>query len=144
MEKQLKYTIIKNLAQYTEYCDRHESLVHEDEVKYTDEIELLELLIEAYDQQNTKETGEEPNPVELLRSLLQDANITQSELSKSIEVSKQLISDILGYRRGISKDVMIKLSSFFSMNVAAFSREYDLISNRNNLNTQKGRSRQTG
>lgn len=142
MEKALKYTIIKSLSQYTEYCDIHESLMMKDDPKVNDEIELLELLIEDYDQRITHTKGEELNPVELLRTLIRDGNITQSELAKSIQVSKQLISDVLGYRRNISKDLMIKLSNFFSMNLAAFSREYDLSSNRENLDVQNSLSSQ--
>ncbi|PHN03597.1 helix-turn-helix domain-containing protein [Flavilitoribacter nigricans] len=133
MEKELKYTIIKSLPQYTEYCNIHESLMTKDDTKFKDEIELLELLIEDYDQRIMHTKAEELNPVELLRSLIRDGSITQSELAKSIQVSKQLISDVLGYRRNISKDLMIKLSSYFSMSLAAFSREYDLISNREDL-----------
>ncbi|MCB9294668.1 MAG: helix-turn-helix domain-containing protein [Lewinellaceae bacterium] len=133
MESKMKYKIVKSLSQYTEYCDRHEELMLKDEEKHSDEIELLELLIEDYDQRVMKEKNATLNPVELLRTLLRDSNITQSELSKSINVSRQLISDVLGYRRNISKEMMIKLSKYFSMDQEAFSREYDLKSNREKL-----------
>lgn len=129
MKGKMKYTIIKSLSQYNKYCDKHESLILKEDEKHNDEIELLELLIEDYDQRLMKEKSEILNPVELLRSLLKDSNITQSELSKSINVSRQLISDVLGYRRNISKDMMIKLSKFFSMSQEAFSREYSLKTN---------------
>ncbi len=143
MEKGLKYTIIKSQSQYTEYCDIHESLMMKEDPEVNDEIELLELLIEDYDQRIMYTKGEELNPVELLRSLIRNGNMTQSELAKSIQVSKQLISDILGYRRNISKDLMIKLSNFFSMSLAAFSREYDLAANRGNLDVENRFSSQT-
>ncbi|MEZ4989815.1 MAG: helix-turn-helix domain-containing protein [Saprospiraceae bacterium] len=142
MEKALKYTIIKSLSQYTEYCDIHESLMMKEDPGANDEIELLELLIEDYDQRIMDTKGEGLNPVELLRSLIRDGNMTQSELAKSIRVSKQLISDVLGYRRNISKDLMIKLSNFFSMSLAAFSREYDLAANRENLDIENSFSSQ--
>ena len=143
MEKALKYTIIKSLSQYTEYCDIHESLMMKDDPKVDEEIELLELLIEDYDQRMMDAKGDGLNPVELLRSLIRDGNMTQSELAKSIQVSKQLISDVLGYRRNISKDLMIKLSNFFSMSLAAFSREYDLAANRGSLDVENRLSSQT-
>ena len=122
----MKYKIIKSLSQYNQYCDKHESLMIKGEDKHADEIELLELLIEDYDQRMIKEKSRELNPVELLKSLLKDSGITQSELSKSINVSRQLISDVLGYRRNISKEMMIKLSKYFSMSQEAFSRAYEL------------------
>lgn len=144
MEKRLKFTIIKSLSQYTAYCDLHEALVIRDDPNANDEIELLELLIEDYDQRVMTAKAGELNPVELLRSLISEAGMTQSEIAKSIKVSKQLISDVLGYRRNISRDLMIKLSKFFSMNMAAFSREYDLLSNRENLDAQNELSSQVG
>ena len=143
MEKALKYTIIKSLSQYTKYCDIHESLIMKDDPEVNEEIELLELLIEDYDQQIIDAKGKELNPVELLRSLIRDGNLTQSELAKSIQVSKQLISDVLGYRRNISKELMIKLSNFFSMSLAAFSRDYDLTLNRENLDVKNRLSSKT-
>jgi len=82
MKNKIKYKIIKTLSQYTEYCDKHESLIIKDDEKYSDELELLELLIEDYDQRLMKEKSEELNPVELMRSLLKDSEITQTELSK--------------------------------------------------------------
>jgi len=126
MGNTLKYKVIKNLEQYKEYCDRHEALMLDDEEQYADEIELLELLIENYDQRLIHARSEVLNPVELLRALLGDANMTQSELSKAINVSKQLISDVLAYRRNISKDMVYKLAAFFSMSPEAFSRPYEL------------------
>jgi len=135
----MKYKIIKNLSQYNKYCDKHEFLILKEDEKYSDEIELLELLIEDYDQRIMREKSEELNPVELLRSLLIDSSITHSELSKSINVSRQLISDVLGYRRNISKEMMIKLAKYFSMSQEAFSREYNLISdNKKTKNKARG------
>lgn len=127
----MKYKIIKSLAQYNEYCNIHESLTIKDDKKHNDEIELLELLIEDYDQRIMREKTDGLNPVELLRTLMKEGSISQTELAKSIDISRQLINDVLGYRRNISKELMKKLSNYFSMNQEAFSREYDLNSNKN-------------
>jgi len=126
MKNLIKYKIIKNLMQYNEYCNIHESLTLKDDNRFSDEIELLELLIEDYDKRIMNEKSSNLNPVELLKSLLKDSGISQSEFSKDINVSKQLISDILGYRRNISKEIVIKLSKHFSMSQEAFSRKYNL------------------
>ena len=127
----MKYKIIKSLAQYNEYCNIHESLIIEDNKELVDEIELLELLIEDFDQRIMRERADGLNPVELLRTLMSENNITQTELAKSIDISRQLINDVLGYRRNISKGMIKKLSNYFSMNQEAFSREYELKSNKN-------------
>lgn len=137
MKNTIKYKVIKNLGQYNEYCNKHESLMYKDDKKNAEEIELLELLIEDYDRRIMQEKNEGLNPVELLKSLLRDSNISQNELSKAIEVSKQLISDVLGYRRNISKEMMIKLSKFFSMSQEAFSRQYSLKSNKKKMQKEK-------
>lgn len=91
MKNTLQYTRIKNLSQYKKYCDRHEELMLRNEEKHAEEIDLLELLIEDYDQKIIQTKNDALNPVELLRSLLRDTSMPQSELATSIQVSKQLI-----------------------------------------------------
>lgn len=137
MEGTVKYTIIKSLGQYNDYCEKHELLTSKEDGKYVDELELLELLIEDYDQRLMRDKGNKLNPVELLRSLLRDSSISQTELSESVNVSRQLISDVLNYRRNISKEMVIKLSRYFSMSQEAFGREYDLKSGKNKLKERK-------
>ncbi|WP_282773914.1 helix-turn-helix domain-containing protein [Phaeodactylibacter xiamenensis] len=125
MKAQLKYTIIKSLSQYTEYCNRHEKLLHENESEYQDEIELLELLIEDYDQRMTGERYA-LDPVALLKRQMESSAISQIELAQKLGVSRQLVNDILKYRRNISKEVAIRLSDLFAMRMDAFARTYSL------------------
>ncbi|MEM6963383.1 MAG: helix-turn-helix transcriptional regulator [Bacteroidota bacterium] len=131
--KKLPYTKIKSLEQYNEYCNIHESLFAKDEEKYADEIELLEILIEDYDQRSFKNKYQALNPVELLRTLIRDNEWSQSEFAQQIGISKQLVSDVLGYRRNISKELVLKLAKFFSMREEAFSRPYTLAAKRSNF-----------
>ena len=130
---ELKYYRIKNLEQYTKYCNIHEQLVIEDNESKQDEIDLLELLIEDYDKRFATAKYQPLNPVELLSSLLEEGNIRQSELAKALSISRQLVSDVLGYRRNISKELVVKLADYFSMSQEAFSREYDLEENRDKI-----------
>jgi len=124
--KELKYTRVKDLSQYTTYCNKHEELIIKEDERYEEEIELLELLIEDYDSRITDQKIERLNPVELLRSLLETNEMSQIEFSREIKISKQLLSDILGYRRNISKELVLKFSEYFSVSQEAFSRKYDL------------------
>ena len=66
----LQYKIIKTDAQYNKYCDILEVLI--DGGKKTkaiqDEIELLTLLIEKYDEVHN--TFDDADPVELLKALM--------------------------------------------------------------------------
>ena len=66
----LPYTLIKTDAQYYKYCNILEALV--DSNKKTkaiqDEIELLELLIETYD--NLHNTFDDLDPIDLIKYLI--------------------------------------------------------------------------
>lgn len=125
----MKYKVISNDKQYNEYCEKHEKLTFKDCEKYQDEIELIELLI--YDYENrTLEPVKEMNPVEMLQYIIEEEDISKTDLAKQLKVSKQLISDILSYRRAISLDMVNRLSSRFKMRPQAFSRPYKLKSSR--------------
>ena len=121
----MKYKKIAIICQYNEYCNQHEKLLKEDYEHNIDEIELLGILIEEYDRRENQFEAE-MNPVELLNSMLEEEQISKSQLAKEIGTSRQLISDILRYRRNVSKDMVIKLSSYFRMRPEAFSRPYRL------------------
>ena len=118
----LKFKVIKTNAQYDEYCDELERLVANkgDE----DEIELLTLLIETYDHEQN--TFENLDPIELLKSLMDDHQLKARDLVQVLGVSKGLVSDILNYKKGLSKEVIRKLAEYFKLNQEAFNRPYSL------------------
>jgi len=128
----MKYKIITNDKQYNEYCEIHEKLTYKNHLKYQDEIDLIELLIDDYEKR-TLEPVKEMNPVEMLSYIIEEEDITKTELAKQIKVSKQLISDILSYRRAISLDMVNRLSNRFKMRPEAFSRPYKLKVNRKSV-----------
>lgn len=124
--KELKYIKISSIEQYNKYCTIHEELVIANYEKAIDEIELLEILIEEYDDRIQKQSYAKLTPVELLKSLLKDSPLNQTQFAKEIAISRQLLSDILNYRRNISKEVAAKLATFFAMKQEAFNRDYEL------------------
>ena len=119
----MKYKKIATLSEYTDYCNQHENLVAEDYNANIDEIELLEVLIDEYDSREVQ-FKKEMSPVELLNSIMNEDQISKATLAKEIGTSRQLISDILRYRRNISKDMVTKLSTRFKLRPEAFSRPY--------------------
>lgn len=121
----MKYIKIPNLSVYTEYCNKYEELITENYKKNKDEIELLGILIDEYDNRQTH-FKKKMNPVELLNSILEEEQISKSKLAKELGTSRQLISDIIRYRRNISKDMVTKLSTYFKLRPEAFSRPYNL------------------
>lgn len=122
----LKYKIIKSKTQYKEYCKALEELVsaHSKSKVIKDEIELLTFLIEKYDEDHN--SFEELDPIQLLHSLMIEHNLKSKDLVGILDVSKGLVSDILHYKKGLSKEIIRILSSYFKINQEAFNRPYKL------------------
>lgn len=122
----LKYKVIKTDTQYYHYCNRLEELVsvHRKTRLIRDEIELLTLLIEKYDEENN--TFNDADPVELLKGLMKDHKMKAVQIAKLLNVSEGLISDILHYKKGLSKETIRILSDKFKLNQEAFNRPYQL------------------
>lgn len=121
----LKYKLIKSKTQYNNYCAILEKLaVGKQNSKSEDEIELLTLLIENYDSKQN--TFVELDPVELLISFMTDHNLKPTDLAAYLETSRGYVSDILHYKKGLSKEVIRKLALLFSVSQEAFNRPYEL------------------
>ena len=123
----MKYTIIKNKSQYDQYCDQLETLLLEANTDtLQDEIDLLTLLIEKYDEEHN--TFKETDPITLLRSFMHDHHLKPQDMTVILGISKGYVSDILNYKKGLSKDVIRKLADHFKVRQEAFNRPYKLIS----------------
>lgn len=140
----LQYKLIKTDVQYKKYCNTLETLV--DSGKKTksvsDEIELLNLLIEKYD--NEHNSFEDLNPIELLKGLMKEHKMKAVDLSNLLNVSEGLVSDILNYKKGLSKETIRILADRFKVNQEAFNRTYVLkitvrpkLQNAKVMNTKK-------
>ena len=123
----LKYKIIKTEKQYIKYCNILEHLQESGKKTRTvqDEIELLTFLIDKYDQENN--TFSDADPVELLKSLMKEHKMKSVDLANLLDVSTGLISDILNYKKGFSKETIRILSERFKLSQEAFNRPYELL-----------------
>jgi len=125
----LRYTVIKNPDQYHRYSRELERLL----VRNLDEqnpiireiIELLTLLIEKWDEQHNPVVL--LDPVELVKFLMKKHNMLSIDLARVLNVSKSLVSSILHYRRGFSKENIRILSDYFKVSQEAFNRYYPLV-----------------
>jgi len=133
----LKYKVIKSKSQYKSYCKILEELVDvtpkSSAVK--DEIELLTLLIEKWDEDHN--TFMELDPIALLQSLMQEHGLNATALAGILDISKGYLSDILHYKKGLSKDVIRVLADHFKVSQEAFNRPYDLdqpVANKKKVN----------
>ncbi len=122
----LKYTIIKSRKQYDNYCKDLEKILESNDYQadLSDEIELLTLLIEKWDSEHS--TFNDANPVELLHFLMNENGLKSKDLVGILGVSKGLVSDILNYKKGISKELIRILSKHFKVSQEAFNRPYKL------------------
>ncbi len=109
----LKYKVITRKHQYKEYCILSEQLVFSDskDRNTKDEIALLTLLIEKWDAEHISST--ELDPIQLLHSFIKDHGLKAKELVSILEISKGYVSDILHYKKGLSKEVIRKLADYF-------------------------------
>lgn len=131
----MEFKRIKNIKQYNEYCELYEELIYKGFKKDLERIDLLELLIEDYDTKTIEEIGNsnDMEPVELLKYLLDENNLTKSDLARQLDVSRQLITEIVNYKRNISKKMVLKLSERFRIRPSVFTKEYELKGNLNNM-----------
>jgi len=121
----LKYTIVKTKEQYNMYCEILENLVCLENQNIQDEIELLTLLIEKWD--NEHNSLMDLNPIELLRSLMAENNVQSKDLVEILGLSKGTVSKILNYHKGLSKETIRKLADHFKLSQEAFNRPYRII-----------------
>lgn len=122
------YTIIRSEEQYMTYCNDLEKLTLKYDSKSSvillDLIDTITLLIEKYDEEHSK--LKEVDPIQLLKSLMHEKKMKQKDLVDLLKVSKGHLSDILNYKKGLSKNVIRILSEKFKVRQSAFNRPYNL------------------
>lgn len=123
----LKYKVITSVKQYNNYCEILEDLVFlKLKSKFVrEEIALLTLLIEKWDEQHSLLF--DLDPIALLKSLMKDHALKAVQIAELLKVSEGLVSDILNYKKGLSKETIRILSEHFKVNQEAFNRPYLLI-----------------
>ncbi|MBD2755281.1 helix-turn-helix domain-containing protein [Spirosoma validum] len=140
----LRYKVIKSEKQYSDYCTALETLVTGDDQgeNTQDEIELLTYLIEKWDAEHN--SFQDVDPIELLTALMSEKSLKAKDLTQILGVSKSLVSDILHYKKGLSKEIIRTLSGYFSVSQEAFNRPYKLkvpenshLKNASVMNTRK-------
>lgn len=138
----MKYTIIKTRNQYNEYCNILEELIQNESIELKDEIDLLTLLIEKWDNENNSLL--DSDPITILKTLMEENNIRSKDLVAILDLSKGTVSKILNYQKGLSKETIRKLSNHFKVSQEVFNRPYKIINqvnrryrNANLMNTPK-------
>lgn len=116
MVQSLKYTVIRNKTQYIHYCTQLEEFLNlkKKSKSILDEIDLLTLLIEKYDE--IRHPFHKLSPHEIIRSLLTEHQMKAVALAQLLGVSEGLVSDMLSGKKAISKKNMQIISRHFKIN----------------------------
>ena len=133
----MRYSEIENQNQYKEYCNRHlelgnilsSGLGNED---MESEYYIIDHIIEDYHRKR-KSPFDGLTPVDLLKALMKENEYTGYKLSKELQISQSIISDIIYYKRGFSKDLIRKLAHKFGVGEQSFLKEYELIGRESNV-----------
>lgn len=124
MKGKLKYRIIRSKKQYFEYCDELEKILRENKLSNRDEIDLLTLLIEKFDEEQYRLP--DMDPIQLLKFLMNENQLIAKDLCEILGLTKGTISKILNYQKGLSKETIRSLASHFKLNQDSFNRPYKL------------------
>ena len=124
----MTYKIIKSNEQYNQYCNELEHLLIANTLSAEEEdtVDLLTLLIEKWDEEHN--TFADVGPITLLKYLLSENDLKPVDLAAILQIRKGLVSEILNYKKGLSKEVIRKLADYFKLNQSAFNRPYKLVS----------------
>jgi HTH-type transcriptional regulator/antitoxin HigA len=85
----------------------------------SDYLSILGKLIREYEDAH-KAMPPHMTPQRALESLMEDNNLSQSELARRLEAPQSVISEFLSGKRGLSKKLVIKLADHFKVSPELF------------------------
>lgn len=126
MNEMSSLKVIKSIEQYHHYCDELERLTSLERLSAEDQetVELLEVLIEKWDDEHSREA--ELHPVNLLKQLMDMHDLNATELSKITGIDKTVLSKIINHKKGFSKEVTRALAGYFKVSQEGFNKPYPI------------------
>lgn len=118
----MEYMVIKNEKQYNKAINRLEQIF--DAKKSTregDELELLSLLIDKYEQE--KYPIDFPDPIDAIKFRMEQLGYQQKDLVSAIGL-KSRVSEILNRKRKLTLEMIRKLSTELSIPTDILVKEY--------------------
>jgi HTH-type transcriptional regulator/antitoxin HigA len=118
---------IKNKTQHEQYLSRAYELMQLDlkpNSPESDELELISILIEAYEKENYP--IEPPNPIEAILFRIDQMGMKKSEL-KNILGSRSRVSEILSGKRKLSLSMIRKLNEHLGISAQTLIKDYEPI-----------------
>lgn len=117
---------IKSKKEHIKYLARAFELMQQElkpNSKESDEIEVISILIEAYEKVNFP--IEAPNPIEAILFRLDQLGMNRSELSKLLG-SRSRASEILNGKRKLSIGMIRKLNQHLGISAQTLIQDYEL------------------
>ena len=118
---------IKTNNQHEKYLARAYDLMQmnlEPNSKESDELEVLSILIEAYEKTNYP--IEAPNPIEAILFRIDQLGMSKSELSKILG-SRSRTSEILKGKRKLSITMIRKLNQQLGISAQTLIQDYEMV-----------------
>ncbi len=118
---------IKSKREHENYLSRAYTLMQEDlkpNSKESDELEVISILIEAYEKEN--HPIEAPNPIEAILFRLEQYGMNRSELSKLLG-SRSRASEILKGKRKLSLSMIRKLNEQLGISAQTLIQDYEIV-----------------
>ena len=117
---------VKTKEEHCKYLARAYDLIQQElspNSKESDELEVISILIEAYEKDNFP--IEAPNPIEAILFRLEQLGMTRSELSKLLG-SRSRTSEILNGKRKLSIGMIRKLNEQLGISAQTLIKDYEL------------------
>jgi len=114
----MKTKILKTEQQYNEACERIYSLMHSSETAIEpnspegEEIELLSLLIEKYEQENYQMKA--PDPIEAIKFRMEQMNLKQADIAPLFG-GKTRVSEVLNGKRTLTLKMITLLNRYLGI-----------------------------
>lgn len=114
----MKTKILKTEKEYNEVCERIYKLInsnenaHEPNSKVGEEIELLSLLVEKYEQEQY--TIEAPNPIEAIKFRMEQMNLKQVDIAPLFG-GKTRVSEVLHGKRPLTLKMITLLNRYLGI-----------------------------
>lgn len=114
----MKNKILKTEEEYNEACDRVYTLINstEDQIdpdsREGEELELLSLLVEKYEQEHY--TIKPPNPIEAIRFRMEQMNLKQADIAPLFG-GKTRISEVLNGKRPLTLKMITLLNRYLGI-----------------------------
>lgn len=125
---ELLYSKIKTDEQYNAYCKKLRGLIFnktkDNPDNVNEHIELLSLLINDWNERQYD--GNELDPISMLKSLMKDHGLKQQHIAEICEVNKSFVSEVLNYKKYLSKKMIRKLADHFKIRQDGLNQTYKL------------------